>query len=412
MRPSRAVTIRQRLVGLVAAAVLLPLVALVVLLASLVGVEGGPETWRLAVVGFGVVAGVAGLTWWASSGVTTFVNELERHRIEFRQALLRLGSVLESSDDRAALVDVVLDTGMVVAGAEVGVFYADAGSHLVALTNRGVVWLDGVRLGRDEGLAGAVATTGSPRAWPHHDVEPVDPEPRVDAALAVPIHARGRLYGVLALYGRAGAGHFGSAELDDLTALAVQAGAAIDKTYLHEEARRLSVTDGLTGVWNRRHFDLRCSQELDRAQRFNEEFGVVMLDIDDFKPINDTHGHQVGDGILVELTQRLVEATREVDVVARYGGEEFALVLPRSDLAGALRVAERVRGAIADEPFTTDVGDLRVTVSVGVALRPADGASVSALVGAADAAMYRAKALGKNRVCHAPDDIDPSRASP
>jgi diguanylate cyclase (GGDEF)-like protein len=194
-------------------------------------------------------------------------------------------------------------------------------------------------------------------------------------ALAVPVRARGRLDGVLSLYRGSGA-PFGDDELDDTVGLARQAGAAIDTTYLHDEARRLSLTDGLTSLWNRRQFELRAAQELERAVRFRERFSVVIVDLDDFKRVNDSHGHLVGDAVLIETAQRLVAATREVDTVARFGGEEFVLLLPQTDALGAVRVAEKVREEVAAKPVETDAGALPVTLSAGVACHPDDGTSI------------------------------------
>jgi diguanylate cyclase (GGDEF)-like protein len=121
-------------------------------------------------------------------------------------------------------------------------------------------------------------------------------------------------------------------------------------------------------------------------------------ELDDFKQVNDTRGHQAGDAALVELARRLTGITREVDLVARYGGEEFALVLPRTDAAGGRLLGEKVCHAVAAEPFPADGEPLCLTVSGGVATYPDHGRTIKALVEAADAALYRAKAGGKNRV--------------
>jgi diguanylate cyclase (GGDEF)-like protein len=214
------------------------------------------------------------------------------------------------------------------------------------------------------------------------------------------------LYGVLTAQGRelgtlvalGDPARFDAAAAHDLAALARQAGAALDTMRLHEEAKRLSLTDGLTGLWNRRQLDLRVSQELERAARFGERFSIVLIDLDDFKAVNDTHGHPVGDAVLVEVAQRLVTHTREVDVVARFGGEEFVLLLPQTDLEGACRVADKVRDEVAAVPVETDGLSLSISLSAGVACHPRHGATAAALLAAADEALYRAKHTGKNRV--------------
>jgi diguanylate cyclase (GGDEF)-like protein len=142
------------------------------------------------------------------------------------------------------------------------------------------------------------------------------------------------------------------------------------------------------------------STELERARRFGHELGLIMLDIDDFKAINDTYGHPQGDVVLQEVARVLRESSREIDEPARYGGEEMAVALPQTDLDGAYQFAERVRSQIEAlrVPMLEGDGTISVTVSLGVAALPASGtADKAALVGAADAALYRAKRAGKNR---------------
>ncbi len=373
--------------------VLLPLGALAAAAAGGIGDE-----WHL---GFAVsaVAGVlvGAVVWRISRQVATYVEELERSRTDFRLALTRIGKALESSDDRRALLDVVLESTQAILDADAAVFFADRGNHLVAKVARGTDDVLERRVAHGVGLAGSVAASGAPARWPRGGLAPTPPEPSTSTALAVPLYAAGHLFGVLGLYGRSRP--FSADDLDLITEFARQAQAPIDRTFLHEEARRLSITDGLTGLWNRRHLDLRCSEELDRAARFGEEFALVMCDLDDFSDVNNRHGHQAGDAVLVEVSNRLASSTRQVDLVARYGGEEFVLLLPRTDPAGALEVAEKVRAAIGQRPIATDAGPLSVTVSLGVASHPGDGTTVTALVAAADAALYRAKAAGKNQVC-------------
>jgi diguanylate cyclase (GGDEF)-like protein len=217
--------------------------------------------------------------------------------------------------------------------------------------------------------------------------------------MAIPLRSGGHPFGVLAYYGRPSP--FEAEDVDSLEILVRQAETAIENSFLYEEAVRLSLTDGMTGLWNRRNFDLRLEAELSRAVRFSEPFAVVFVELDQMKLVNDHHGHQAGDTVLIELARRLTEAVREVDVVARWGGDEFTLLLPKTALPGALLLAEKIRGAVANAPFRVDTGPLDITISVGVAAYPEHGSSGKDLVAAADAAMYRAKAGGRNRVEHA-----------
>jgi diguanylate cyclase (GGDEF)-like protein len=173
----------------------------------------------------------------------------------------------------------------------------------------------------------------------------------------------------------------------------------------------LSMTDGLTGVYNRRFFDERLDEELQRSLRYEERFSLLILDIDHFKALNDRHGHLVGDQVLRETAQLVRASVRAADVCARYGGEEFAVILPKTDLPSARMLAERILEAVRRNTFRIEpAGDLRssagvrVTASIGIASYPsADLAGAGALVGAADEALYRAKDAGRNTVrCHEP----------
>lgn len=162
-------------------------------------------------------------------------------------------------------------------------------------------------------------------------------------------------------------------------------------------------TDGLTGLANHRVFHETLAAEVDRARRQRLPLSLLMIDIDNFKALNDRWGHPVGDRILAELAGRVADPLRDYDVAARYGGEEFAVVLPGADAEEALRIAERVRENVAREPFRVrrNLGEDRVTISVGVATHPDHGTGKASLLEAADLALYRAKAAGKNRVAAA-----------
>lgn len=165
-----------------------------------------------------------------------------------------------------------------------------------------------------------------------------------------------------------------------------------------EALRRLATRDQLTGLLNRREFDRILADEEERVRRFGHPLALVMIDVDHFKSVNDTHGHPVGDVVLREVARRVSGLLRAVDRVARFGGEEFALILMQTDRRAALEVARRVCAVVEGEPVLA--GDniaLNVTVSAGVAISPDDGKSSEALVAAADRALYAAKARGRNR---------------
>jgi diguanylate cyclase (GGDEF)-like protein len=163
--------------------------------------------------------------------------------------------------------------------------------------------------------------------------------------------------------------------------------------------RKMSQTDGLTGVDNRRHVEERLTEMFEHATRLAEPLAVVMCDVDHFKSVNDTHGHQAGDAVLRQVAEILRDSAREIDRVGRYGGEEFLVILPAASVEDALGFAERVRAAIAGREFVYEGGTLRRTLSAGAAAWPhPDIRHQEALVKAADDALYVAKERGRNRV--------------
>lgn len=166
-----------------------------------------------------------------------------------------------------------------------------------------------------------------------------------------------------------------------------------------EQAEELASHDGLTGLYNHRMFYSLLKDEIVRSQRYNYPASLLMLDIDHFKRVNDTHGHQAGDVILKGLSDLLVKQARAIDRVCRYGGEEISVILPETGMEEAVQMAERIRCAIEDHRFDIGQGQsTRITVSIGVASLPAQETSVEKLVAVADKALYEAKEGGRNRV--------------
>ena len=168
----------------------------------------------------------------------------------------------------------------------------------------------------------------------------------------------------------------------------------------YKSKQDLQTCDPLTALVNRRHFASLLRQEFERMKRYRYPISCFMLDLDHFRHINSTFGFPLGDTVLVRVSEILAEHARHSDIVARYGGEEFAVVLPHTPKEGALRAAERVREAIADEPFGAAEQNLHVTVSIGVASYPdPDIESEERIVHEAEKALRRAKADGRNRTC-------------
>lgn len=193
-------------------------------------------------------------------------------------------------------------------------------------------------------------------------------------------------------------------------------GYAILRLIFQLEASRqriaeLAVTDGLTGCYNRRHFMERAELELLRSRRHGHPLALILLDADDFKRVNDTHGHQCGDQLLREMALQCRASLRSTDVLARFGGEELVVLLPQTDLAGAVAIAERIRHQVQALTVRWQGQAVAATVSLGVAALHAGHLSVDTLIRDADQALYEAKRAGRNRVHGAPvQDVLPDLA--
>ena len=227
----------------------------------------------------------------------------------------------------------------------------------------------------------------------------------ISSVALLPLARQGELIGSL---------HFGSASPDRYTGdygtdflerLAEVVAICLESALARERLKLVGLTDGLTGVHNRRYFEHRCPVEISQARRYKHPLACMFLDIDKFKVINDTHGHQTGDIVLRSIASEIQAQLRTGDTIARYGGEEFVVLLPQSELHHARQIAERIRGSIEEKYFQGATGrTIQLTISIGLSMLPAKDLSddtdeaARRLVAAADQALYQAKHSGRNRV--------------
>ncbi len=230
-----------------------------------------------------------------------------------------------------------------------------------------------------------------------HDVADVE----VDL-IGVGLAARGKTFGSLVALSTQGKYNEDDAHVIEL--LGHNTAAAISNIRLYEHTRRLAMTDSVTKLYNPRHFQLSLSQEIQKARRFKYPIAVIMADIDHFKAFNDTYGHLKGNIALRTVARAIGQSLRQTDTVARYGGEEFVAILPGCDRAALAQVAEKVRESVARAPIRIAAKQppAHVTISVGGAWQDTDHAEANTLLAEADAALYMAKALGRDRACVRP----------
>ena len=168
--------------------------------------------------------------------------------------------------------------------------------------------------------------------------------------------------------------------------------------FMYSHTKHLSVTDALTGLYNRRHFDNMIEREFLRAQRYSNDLSIALIDIDFFKKVNDTYGHLCGDYVLKEVAYLTLETFRKTDMVFRYGGEEILVILTETPLEKAVIPLERLRKSIESYPFNYDGQDIRITVSIGAEAISPEISDFEKLIGRADKALYQAKENGRNKV--------------
>jgi diguanylate cyclase (GGDEF)-like protein len=258
---------------------------------------------------------------------------------------------------------------------------------------------EGGRLPAEDGLWQRALAAG--RTLIENDVKAPDFGLSVEAgsSMCIPLVSFGQTLGVLVL-DTARAAAFNVNDTQPLESVADICATAIQNAHYVERVKQLAYLDGLTGIFNRRFFELRIVEEIDRARRYGSGLAILMVDIDQFKRLNDEFGHLLGDEVLRQVSSIFHQQLRKIDVLCRYGGEEFAILLSQTNAVHALGVAEKLRKSVETWQFP---GVPRpVTISAGTANYPEHGSTRDDLVKAADAGLYIAKQAGRNRACLAP----------
>lgn len=217
--------------------------------------------------------------------------------------------------------------------------------------------------------------------------------------VALSLRVKDRLLGALIIGGKQ-KGQFSGNQARMLSILCSQASLALENALIHQRIGRLAITDGLTELYNHRYFQESLNREITRQERIKGKFSLLLLDIDDFKKLNDRYGHQAGDLVLKGISAILKSEAREADVLARYGGEEFALLLLDTDKKGSIKMGDRICRAVGEQEFKFGKKIERITISGGIACWPTDAQEKQLLIRRADRALYYSKEKGKNRISH------------
>ncbi|HEY4828502.1 MAG TPA: diguanylate cyclase [Solirubrobacteraceae bacterium] len=321
-----------------------------------------------------------------SNELSRRIDELSEERARLSEAIRRVGHTFASSLDRGALLEVALKTAVdavQATGGRLSVRSAD-GESLAETAHEGS--LAGLQEIVQRAEHGALQNGG----LCEEDAAGVN----VAAVALGSLESNGRAHGLITVARRDRP--FTDEDREVLRSLGAEAALALENIELHFQVRQQAVTDELTGLSNHGRFQELLNAEIEQVRRYHHPLGLIMLDIDDFKAVNDTYGHPQGDAVLRQVARVLRENSRDADSPARYGGEELSLILPHTDLEGAYAIADRIRAAVEGlrVPRTDGAGVLRVTASIGVSA--STGGHKHELIADADAALYEAKRRGKN----------------
>ena len=347
-----------------------------------------------------------------SSTVVALVVQEQKTRRQLVEAALEEASRISLSLDLSRTLEVMVTQLKSVTGADTCIVYLQDAAEGTMVPR--VISLDpSYPRGEAEAIAAQHPLRGEGLVgwvWEHRQpllLGDAERDPRAkhvpgtdveDASyMLVPLSVEDRVLGVIRL-SRQGLYQFHNQDLRLAAIFANQSAVAIENARLFEEAERLAITDGLTGLYNARYLESRLAEEVARSHRYGHWMALLMMDLDTLKAVNDRFGHLEGNRLLRVFGSILTDAVRRSDLIIRYAGDEFVVLMPETDLQDARFVAERICHTLADTPFIVGRESLTVTVSIGVAAARGKDAEAESIIHSADAALYRAKRLGKNQV--------------
>ncbi|MFH0702091.1 MAG: diguanylate cyclase [bacterium] len=339
------------------------------------------------------------------------IKELQKtlHNISI---LYDIGQSMNFIDDLKKLLKMILNKAILVTSSEKGslmlrdvytqellvkVVHGLADKEVEEKINEGLIECSRIKVG--EGIAGNVVVSKKAIITNLGSNDPRFKYPedsRVSSILCVPLIVKEEAIGVINITNKLNGKFFDQDDLNFMSALANQAAIAINNAQLYE----LAITDGLTKLYIHRHFQHLLNNEIKRSDRYQHPLSLLMMDIDNFKIINDNYGHRLGDEILKQIAQIILNTCRKIDMPSRYGGEEFAIILPETEKQNAIKIAERLRSKIQGIIVYSQDNNVPVspTISIGVSSYPNNAKDQESLIETADKAMYSAKRKGKNCV--------------
>ncbi len=331
-----------------------------------------------------------------------------------------LSSLLDISRSIAPLLDTehlfqtILEKSIQLLNAEQGslMLLDHDTSELLVEARKGISEMvrEKMRIKKGEGVAGKVAESGRPLLVEDIERHPIVRHPnrphyKTKSFISMPIKIEDRVEGVINITDKSNGSNFNEYDLKLLESFTASAAIAIQRSLFYKQTERLkelSITDPLTGLYNRRHINERLKEEITRFKRYKHPFSLLMIDIDGFKPYNDTYGHIKGDQVLKTLADTIAISLRTIDIAGRFGGDEFVVILSQTPKVDAISIANRLKEKVNSQLSTFYVGDSlnRLTVSMGVTTFPDDTSSFEDVLEKTDEALYLAKRGGGNRVSH------------